>query len=35
MTFALQIYGLIVHPKHITPLKLYRVPSTRVLVQGR
>ncbi|WP_271782776.1 flavin monoamine oxidase family protein [Aquimarina algiphila] len=32
---ALQIYGLLEYPDHIFPLKLYRVPSARVLVEGR
>ncbi|MDY8136832.1 flavin monoamine oxidase family protein [Aquimarina sp. 2201CG5-10] len=35
MASALQIYGMVEHPTHILPLKLYKVPSTRALVEGR
>ena len=31
---ALQIYGMLVHPKHILPLKLYQVPNVRALVES-
>jgi monoamine oxidase len=35
MGSALQIFGMLNHPDHIMPLKVYRVPNTRALVTGR
>lgn len=34
MASALQIFGMMAHPKHIQPLKLYRVPNVRALVEA-
>ena len=34
MASALQIYGLIAHPKHILPLKVYQLPNVRALVEA-
>ncbi len=31
---ALQVFGLMVHPKHITPKKVYSVPNVRALVES-
>jgi monoamine oxidase len=34
MASALQIFGMMAHPKHIQPLKLYSVPNVRALVEA-